>query len=121
MNLYALLNQTTNTVAYCWFEDFVLGHGVLETLHTDQGRQFEAEVTQCLCQLLGIKKTRTTAYSPKSDGMVKRHNRNLIDQLAKKLLSQGEEWDSYVKQVAFAYNTSVQSSTKFNFVVKGAI
>lgn len=69
---------------------------------------------QGLCQMLGIKKTRNTAYHPKSDGMVECHNRNLIDQLAKMLLSHGGEWDQYVKQVAFAYNTSSHASTRFS-------
>ncbi|CAG5897368.1 unnamed protein product [Menidia menidia] len=113
VSLYALPNQTAHSVARCLFEDYVLVHGVPEILHSDQGRQFEAEVIQILCQRLGIKKTRTTAYNPKSDGMVERHNRTLIDQLAKLLLSHGGEWDTYVKHVAFAYNTSKHSSTRF--------
>ncbi len=49
---------------------------------------------QPLCQLLGIKKTYTTAYNFKSDGLVERHNWTLIDQLAKMLLSHGSEWDT---------------------------
>lgn len=89
--LYALPNQTAHVVARSLFEDYVLVHGVPEILHSDQGRQFEAEVIQSLCQWLGIKKTRTTAYNPKSDGMVERHNRTLIDQLPKMLLSCGGE------------------------------
>lgn len=112
VNLYALPNQTAHTVARCLFEDYVLVHGVPEVLHSDQGRQFEVEVIQSLCQLLGIKKTRSTAYNPKSDGMVERHNRTLIDQLAKMLLSCGGEWDDCVKQVAFAYNPSKHASTR---------
>ncbi|XP_046707916.1 uncharacterized protein LOC124387547 [Silurus meridionalis] len=81
VNLYALPNQSAQTVAQCLFEDYVLLHGVPETLHSDQGRQFEAEVVQTLCRLLNIKKTRTTPYHPKSDSMVERFNRTLIDQL----------------------------------------
>lgn len=111
--LYALPNQTALTVARCLFEDNVLMHGVPEILHSDQGRQFEAEVIQSLCGWLGIRKTRTTAYNPKSDGMVERHNQTLIDQLAKMLLSHGGEWDTYMKQVAFAYNTSQHATTRF--------
>lgn len=114
VNLYALPNQTAYTVAHCLFDDYVLLHGVPEVLHSDQGRQFEADVIQTLCGLLGIKKTHTTAYNPKSDGMVERHNRTLIDQLAKMLLSHGGEWDGFLKQVAFAYNTSPHASTKFS-------
>lgn len=88
-------------------------HGVPERLHSDQGRQFEADVMQSLCQLQKITKIRTTPYNPKSNGMVERFNRTLIDQLAKTLLDCGGEWDEYVKQVAFAYNTSVHASTNF--------
>uniref|UniRef100_A0A8C7WVX5 Integrase catalytic domain-containing protein n=1 Tax=Oryzias sinensis TaxID=183150 RepID=A0A8C7WVX5_9TELE len=113
VNVYALPNQPAETVARCLFEDYVLVHGVPEVLHSDQGRQFEAEVIQNLCRLLGIAKTRTAAYNPKSDGMVERHNRTLIDQLAKMLLSHGGEWDDHLKSVAFAYNTSKHSSTRF--------
>uniref|UniRef100_A0A3Q2EA21 Integrase catalytic domain-containing protein n=1 Tax=Cyprinodon variegatus TaxID=28743 RepID=A0A3Q2EA21_CYPVA len=113
VSLYALPNQTAPSVARCLFEDYVLVHGVPEILHSDQGRQFEAEVIQILCQLLGIKKTRTTAYNPKSDGMVERHNRTLINQLAKLLLSHGGEWDTYVKHVAFTYNTTKHATTQF--------
>lgn len=113
VNLYALPNQTAQSVAQCLFEDYVLIHGIPEALHSDQGRQFEAEIVQRLCQHLGIKKTRTTPYNPKSDGMVERFNRTLIDQLAKSLLACGGEWDAYLKPVAFAYNTSVHSCTNY--------
>ncbi|KAK3506113.1 hypothetical protein QTP70_002660, partial [Hemibagrus guttatus] len=69
------VNVSAQTVARCLFEDYVLIHGVPETLHSDQGRQFEVEVVQNLCHLLNIKKTRTTSYHPKSDGaMVWLHN-----------------------------------------------
>uniref|UniRef100_A0A3Q3J9V0 Integrase catalytic domain-containing protein n=1 Tax=Monopterus albus TaxID=43700 RepID=A0A3Q3J9V0_MONAL len=102
VNLYPLHNQSAQTVAHCLFEDYVLLHGVPETVHSDQGWQFESEVVQTLCRLLNIKKTRTTRF-----------NRTLIDQLAKTLLTYGGEWDDYVKHVAFAYNTTTHSCTRF--------
>ena len=116
-----MTNQSAQTVAHCLFADYILIHGIPETLHSDQGRQFESEVVLTLCKLLNIKKTRTTPYHPASDGMVERFNRTLIDQIAKILLSCGGEWDDYIKQVAFAYNSSNHSSTKFSpyFLVHG--
>lgn len=95
------------------FQNYILEHGVMKTLHTDMGRQFESDVVKHLCRLLDVKKTHTTPYNPKSDGMVERFNRTLIDQLAKTLLSCEGESDSFLLQVAFAYNTSVHSSTGF--------
>lgn len=42
VNLYAHPNQTAQSVAQ--FEYYVLAHGVSEIVHSDQGRQFEAEI-----------------------------------------------------------------------------
>lgn len=114
VNLYALPNQSAHTVAHCLFEDYILIHDIPESLHSDQGRQFESEVVSTLCRLLNIKKTCITPYHPVSDSMVERFNRTLTDQMAKILLSCGGEWDNYIKQVAFAYNSSPISSTKFS-------
>uniref|UniRef100_A0AAQ5X1V7 Integrase catalytic domain-containing protein n=1 Tax=Amphiprion ocellaris TaxID=80972 RepID=A0AAQ5X1V7_AMPOC len=112
VNLYAVADQKATTVAECLFS-FVMEHGVMEMLHTDMGRQFESEVVKQLCVMLGVRKTHTMPYNPKSDGMVERLNRTVIDQLAKILLVCEGEWDSFLLQVAFAYNTSVHSSTGF--------
>lgn len=113
VNLYAVPDQKATTVAECLFQNYILEHGVMETLHTDMGRQFESEVVRHLCRMLGVKKTHTTPYNPKSDGMVERFNRTFTDQLAKTLLSCEGEWDSFLSQVAFPYNTSVHTSTGF--------
>lgn len=94
VHLYAITDQKATTVAECLFQNYILQHGVMETLHTDMGRQFESDVVKHLCGMLGLKKTHTTPYNPKSDGMVERFNRTLIDQLAKMLLSCEGEWDS---------------------------
>lgn len=112
VNLYAIADQRATTVAECLLS-FVMEHGVIEMLHTDMGRQFESEVIRQLCVMLGVKKTHTTPYNPKSDGMVERLNRTVINQLAKILLVCEGEWDSFLSQVAFAYNTSVHASTGF--------
>lgn len=88
-------------------------HGIPESLHTDQGRQFESDLIHHLRKLLGVQKTRTSPYHPQSDGMVERFNRTLIDQLAKTLLQQPGEWDESLNQVALAYNTSPHSTTGY--------
>lgn len=113
VNLYAIPDQRSITVAKCLFENFICEHGIPEMLHTDQGRQFESDLVKHLCQLLGIHKTRTSPYHPQCDGMIERFNRTLIDQLAKSLLQQAGEWDDCLNQVAMAYNTSPHSTTGF--------
>lgn len=121
MNLYALPDQTATTVAKCLFEDYICRHGVPRSLHTDQGRQFDSDLIKELCRFLGVRKTRTSAYHPMSDGMVERANRSLKDQIAKFLYSKGGEWDDHLRHVEFAYNTSVHASTNHTpyFLVHG--
>ncbi|KRZ55161.1 Pro-Pol polyprotein [Trichinella nativa] len=56
------------TVATALVNDIFCRYGAPETLHSNQGRNFEAEV----CRLFGV--ARTTAYHPQSDGLVERMN-----------------------------------------------
>ena len=112
LNLYALPDQRATTVAKCLFEDYISHHGVPQSLHTDQGRQFNSDLVKELCNRLGIHKTRTSPYHAMSDGMVERANGTIKDQLAKYLYTRGGEWDDHLRQVEFAYNTTVHSSTK---------
>lgn len=53
-----------------------------EQLHSDQGRQFELLLLAEVCRLLGIHKTRTTAYQPQSDGLVEHWNWTLLHNLS---------------------------------------
>ena len=71
---YPMPNQEATTVAELLVKQFICRFGVPPLIHSDQGRNFESELFAEMCQLLGIKKTRTTPYHPQSDGMVERFN-----------------------------------------------
>ena len=58
-------------------------------------------------------KTRTTPYHPQGDGLVERFNRTLLDMLATTCKANPIDWESYVRPVCYAYNTSVHISTKY--------
>ena len=44
-----------------------------ESLHSDRGKQFDCDVMQEMCKLLGIRKTFTPAYNPKSNTVERAH------------------------------------------------
>ena len=121
INLYPLPNQTAKAVADCLFDKFICQHGIPESIHSDQGRQFESQVMATLCEKLNISKTRTTPYHPQSDGMVERHNRTLKREIGKRLSSAQSEWDLHLNQCQFTYNTTHHSTTGFTpfFLVHG--
>ena len=79
-------------------------------LHSNQGRNFESAMLQQTLDAFGIRKSRTTAYHPESDGMVERFNRTLL-QLLCAYTETHDEWEHYQQFVLFAYRTAVHSST----------
>ena len=54
-----IINMEATTVAHLLVHEFICHSGIPENLHTDQGRNFEAEIIE-ICKLLDIKKTRTS-------------------------------------------------------------
>ncbi len=99
-------------MAGCIFDHYIPQHGVPEALHLDQGRQFESDLIKHLCNLLSIKKLRTSPYHAQCYGADERFNRTLKDELSKQLFHSGTEWDEHLPQVALAYNTTKHTSTR---------
>ena len=110
---YAIPNQEVVTVANKLVNEFFCRFSVPEHLHSDQGRQFEANVMQEVCHLLQIDKTRTTPYHPQSDGLVEHFNRTMLAMLASTVEEDPSNWEQHLRKVCMAYNTSVQPSTGY--------
>ena len=51
-----------SSIARVVVNEFICQFGIPDTIHTDQGRNFESGLIRDICQLLGVKKTRTTPY-----------------------------------------------------------
>eukprot|EP00731_Ephydatia_muelleri_P026491 Em0018g591a len=68
VEVYAIQNQEALTVARMLVDEMFCRFSPPEQLHSDQGRQFEADLLKEVCTLLQIHKTRTTAYHPHCHG-----------------------------------------------------
>ena len=68
---------TTPTIAQAFITCWISRFGVLTTITTDRGAQFESSLWQELMKLLGSKRIRMTAYHPSSNGLVERFHRQL--------------------------------------------
>jgi len=90
-------------VANKLIDDTFCHFGVPEQLHTDMGAQFESALVKEVSKLLDIKKTHTTAYHPQGDDLVKRLNRTIIAMLATMTDEYGEDWETHLAKVCFAY------------------
>ena len=110
---YPIQNQEASTVVQKLLDQLFCRFSLPERLHSDQGRQFEAEIIKQLCKLLQIEKTRTTPYHPQSDGFVERFNRTLLSMLSTRSNPHSTNWDEDLSKVCMAYNTSIQSTTGY--------
>ena len=112
---FAIPNQEATTVARKLVDEVFCRFSPPEQLHSDQGRQFESLLLAEVCRLLGIHKTRTTAYHPQSDGLVERWNRTLLHNLSTCVKDHPESWEDYLRPIcmAYMYNTSIHPTTGF--------
>lgn len=101
----------SRTVAKIIVEEVIVRFGVPCFIHSDQGRQFESNLFKEMCVLLGIEKTRTSPYHPKSDGMVERFNRTLDAMLNAYVSDHQKNWDSHLPYVMMSYMSAEPTLT----------
>ena len=114
MEAVALPDQETTTITEAFINVFISKFGIPRILHSDQGSNFGSKIFAELCKLLGIDKTRTTAYRPQSDGLVERFNLTLAGMLARFTAKDQKDWDCHLPYVLLAYRSAVHESTGFS-------
>ena len=72
-------SQKAPIVAKTLWDQFFVHYGFPEKILSDQGRNFESQLTSELCEL--VKKLRTTPYWPEGNGSCERFNCTLISML----------------------------------------
>ena len=104
-------DQKSRTVAKVLWESYFIHYWFPERLHSDQGRDFEAQRIQDLCSISGIKKSRTTPYHPQGNGQVERFNQTLLNMLGTLEDDQKRKWRLHVGPLVHAYNCTKHTST----------
>jgi len=110
---FALPDQTTETIARALVNEVFARFGSPRELHSDQGRNFQSDLFNSICELFQVTKTRTTPYRPCSNGQVERMNRTLLQMIRCFLKDDQTDWDLHLPQLAGAMRASVNRSTGF--------
>ena len=118
---YPLANQQAETVAQHLVMEFIARLGCPLELHSDQGRNFESTLFAEVNHLLGITRTRTSAYHPSGNGLVERFNQTLGRMILSFIDLNKADWDLYIPLLTAAYRSTVHPATGFspNFLMLG--
>ena len=107
-------NQTAKTTADVLYNEFIVKYGIPARLHSDQGATFESEIIKQLCDMMGIKKSRTTPYHASGNGMTERFNRTLISMIGTLDPEKRRNWRQFIPSLVHAYNCIRHESTGYS-------
>lgn len=102
-----LENIGAKTAAMELIDNFICRFCVPLFIHKDQGALSKSLLFQEICQILGIKKTRTTKARPQSDGVIKRANRTVVNLLSSFVSEHRRGWNGFVPLLMMAYRSSI--------------
>ena len=108
---WAIPNQRASTCAKTLVRHWICRFGVPDSIHSDQGRNFESKVFEEMCHLLQMHKSRSTAYHPEGNGQVENFHKTLKAMLKARVEGNPKGWDEQLDFAMMAYRSSVHSST----------
>ena len=106
-----LSNTLASTIADAFIKKFVCVFGAPKVILTDQGQNFLSSLMTRIAKRFKIKKLRTTAFRPQSNGSLERSHHALAEYL-KQYTDTDHEWDEWLDLAMLNYNTCTQESTK---------
>ena len=93
---FAIPNQRATTCARVLVKNWVCRYGVPDSIHSDQGRNFESQVFEEMCYLLEINKTWSTAYHPEGNGQIENLHKTLRSMLKARVEDDPQSWDEHL-------------------------
>ena len=106
---FAIPNQRATTCARVLLKNWVCPYGVPDSIHSDQGRNFESQVFEEMCHLLEINKTLSTAYHPEGNGQIENLHKTLKNMLKARVEDDPQGWDEQLDYCMMAFRSSVHS------------
>ena len=87
-------------------------HGLPESVVSDRGPQFAAELTKELNWMLGIEMKLSTAFYPQMDGQMEQMNQKLEQYLRFFVEHRQKDWPEWLALAEFVVNNKVHMATK---------
>jgi hypothetical protein len=116
-----LRNKETTTVANALVDQIFTRVGVPLQMLSDQGKEFDSLLIHELCKRMDIRKIRTTAYKPSTNGATERLHRTLNGMLGRVVSESQRDWCLRLPFIIAAYRAARHEATGYspNFIVYG--
>ncbi|KAK3096224.1 hypothetical protein FSP39_024622 [Pinctada imbricata] len=89
-------------------------YGTCNTILSDQGSEFIAQVTKEVCRMMNITQQFTPSYAYHCLGACERTHKTLEERITPFIDQNKRNWDDLLSSVTFAINQSVNSSTGYS-------
>lgn len=109
-----LKEATAEEVARFIYEEIVCNFGCPEEILTDRGSNFTARTLESYLRRIHIKHLMTSAYHPRTNGMVERVNGILGQILTKLCKGVTHHWDRYLDEAVFSLRTRQHTTTRYS-------
>jgi len=118
---WPIRDKKATTVAKGLVESVVLPLGSPYMVLTDNGKEFDNELSDEIWRILGVNKRHTTPYAAWVNGAIERWHRNMNALLGKTVECHQKDWPRRLPFVVSAYNGSVHEATGYtpNFLMFG--
>jgi len=113
LTLIALKDKSAICVAEALFDVFCK-QGCYNYVLSDCGLEFNNDVLNNLCRLMGVEKLRTSIYHPAGNGRCEKSHTQINKIVAKLVQDRHKDWPLYVRAVEFAYNISRHETTGYS-------
>jgi transposase InsO family protein len=112
VELVAIENKETETVAQAIFLHWICRYGVPLEIVTDQGKEFVSHICQNLWEKLQLVHNTTTPRHPQANAQAEVVNRTIIRYLSSFVDDSTLDWESFLAPLMFSYNTTFHRSIK---------
>ena len=107
-------SQTAKCTAQNLWDKFIVHYGLPEKILTDQGHNFESDLLKALCEIVQVKKIRTSGYHLQMNGQCECFNATLINMLGTLPEKPKRIWREQVPTLVHVYNCTRNNATGFS-------
>ena len=107
-------DMTAATVAHVIVNEFIAHFGCPRRIHSDNAANFSGVLLAEVCRLLGVEKSRCSAFHPEGNSKCERMMRTILGMLSKYLDANHDEWDVHIPLFMLGYRAKVHSSLGYS-------